>query len=170
MARPERASTMPYRDNRGVRVHYRVDGTPDGPPLVLQIGFLLTLQEWYEAGYVAVHAPERLDSFVFGDGNPGKTDPAAPSPLRDLLRQGMEDLARYLVPGGIPLELPRSRRLRRRLLHSRSLADVDHRRRLGRAVEQSGSALAGAGDAEAASAELTAALAAYRRMGMASFA
>jgi pimeloyl-ACP methyl ester carboxylesterase len=42
---------MPYANNRGVRIHYKVEGA--GPPLVLQHGFTDSLESWYERGYVA---------------------------------------------------------------------------------------------------------------------
>jgi pimeloyl-ACP methyl ester carboxylesterase len=42
---------MPYADNQGVRIHYRVEG--DGPPLVLQHGFTQSVEDWYNRGYVA---------------------------------------------------------------------------------------------------------------------
>ncbi len=41
---------MPYADNQGIRIHYRVEG--EGPPLVLQHGFSQGMQRWYRAGYV----------------------------------------------------------------------------------------------------------------------
>jgi pimeloyl-ACP methyl ester carboxylesterase len=41
---------MPYADNDGVRIHYRLEG--GGPPLVLQHGFTDSLETWYELGYV----------------------------------------------------------------------------------------------------------------------
>jgi len=37
---------MPYVLNRGLRIHYQVDG--DGPPLLLQHGATSTLQTWYD--------------------------------------------------------------------------------------------------------------------------
>jgi pimeloyl-ACP methyl ester carboxylesterase len=40
---------MPYADNQGVRIHYRVEG--NGPPLVLQHGFLQSIEDWDEGGY-----------------------------------------------------------------------------------------------------------------------
>lgn len=46
---------MPYADNQGVRVHYKVEG--DGPPLVLQHGFSQNLERWYECGYVDLLKP-----------------------------------------------------------------------------------------------------------------
>jgi len=33
---------MPYADNRGVRIHYEVEG--EGPPLVMQHGFTDSIQ------------------------------------------------------------------------------------------------------------------------------
>jgi pimeloyl-ACP methyl ester carboxylesterase len=41
---------MPYADNRGMRIHYKVEG--DGSPLVLQHGFTQSVEDWYECGYV----------------------------------------------------------------------------------------------------------------------
>jgi pimeloyl-ACP methyl ester carboxylesterase len=41
---------MPYSINRGVRIHYRVEG--EGQPLVLQHGFTDSLETWYDLGYV----------------------------------------------------------------------------------------------------------------------
>lgn len=41
---------MPYAENRGVRIHYEVEG--EGPTLVLQHGFTQNLQRWYQCGYV----------------------------------------------------------------------------------------------------------------------
>jgi len=41
---------MPYADNQGVRIHYRVEG--EGPPLVLQHGMIQSIEDWYERGYV----------------------------------------------------------------------------------------------------------------------
>jgi pimeloyl-ACP methyl ester carboxylesterase len=43
---------MSYADNRGVRIHYRVEGT--GLPLVLQHGFTQSIEDWYECDYVDV--------------------------------------------------------------------------------------------------------------------
>jgi pimeloyl-ACP methyl ester carboxylesterase len=42
--------TVPYASNRGVRIHYEVEG--NGPPLVLVHGLLSHLEEWHELGYV----------------------------------------------------------------------------------------------------------------------
>jgi pimeloyl-ACP methyl ester carboxylesterase len=41
---------MPHADNHGVRIHYQVEGS--GPPLVLQHGFLQSVEDWQERGYV----------------------------------------------------------------------------------------------------------------------
>jgi pimeloyl-ACP methyl ester carboxylesterase len=41
---------MPYANNQGIRIHYRVEG--EGNPLVLQHGFSDSLESWYEMGYV----------------------------------------------------------------------------------------------------------------------
>lgn len=41
---------MPFTDNKGVLIHYQVEG--NGPPLVLQHGYGNALESWYELGYV----------------------------------------------------------------------------------------------------------------------
>lgn len=43
---------MPYATNEGVRIHYQLDGNPDGLPVVLHCGFTGTLRSWYDNGYV----------------------------------------------------------------------------------------------------------------------
>src|SRR5580658_6146630 len=44
----QEASILPYADNQGVRVHYQIEG--NGPPLVLQHGFMQSIDDWFEAG------------------------------------------------------------------------------------------------------------------------
>src|SRR5436190_1642817 len=41
---------MPYATGSGVRIHYEVEGS--GPPLVLHAGFVGTLADWHDFGYV----------------------------------------------------------------------------------------------------------------------
>jgi pimeloyl-ACP methyl ester carboxylesterase len=41
---------MPYADHNGVHIHYKVEG--QGPPLVLQHGTTLSIERWYQTGYV----------------------------------------------------------------------------------------------------------------------
>ena len=41
---------MPYVENQGVRIHYRVEG--DGPPVVLQHGSSMNSARWDACGYV----------------------------------------------------------------------------------------------------------------------
>ena len=43
---------MPYVTNGDVRIHYHLDGNADGPPLVLQHGYSMSLLDWYDPGYV----------------------------------------------------------------------------------------------------------------------
>ena len=47
---------MPRVDNKGISIHYRVEG--NGPPLVLQHGFVDSSESWYERGYVAALKPK----------------------------------------------------------------------------------------------------------------
>lgn len=41
---------MPFADNRGIRIHYALEGS--GAPLVLQHGFSLSHEQWYYDGFV----------------------------------------------------------------------------------------------------------------------
>ena len=41
---------MPYVNNQGIHIHYQVTG--QGPALVLQHAFSMSLQDWHEFGYV----------------------------------------------------------------------------------------------------------------------
>ena len=47
---------MPRVDNKGISIHYRVEG--NGPPLVLQHGFSDSSEIWYERGFVAALKPK----------------------------------------------------------------------------------------------------------------
>jgi pimeloyl-ACP methyl ester carboxylesterase len=47
---------MPRVDNKGVSIHYRVEG--NGPPLVLQHGFSDSNETWSERGFVAALEPK----------------------------------------------------------------------------------------------------------------
>lgn len=72
---------MPRVDNKGVSIHYRVEG--EGPSLVLQHGFSDTSETWYERGYVAALKPNyRLILIdVRGHGQSGKPhDPPSYTP------------------------------------------------------------------------------------------
>ena len=41
---------MPFTDNRGIRIHFHVEGT--GPPIVLQHGLSGRMGGWYENGFI----------------------------------------------------------------------------------------------------------------------
>jgi pimeloyl-ACP methyl ester carboxylesterase len=73
---------MPYADNDGVRIHYRVEG--EGPAVVLQHGFTQCIDDWAEAGYVAALVPYfrviRVDAR--GHGLSDKPHDAAAYPLQ----------------------------------------------------------------------------------------
>ncbi|MDX1418208.1 MAG: alpha/beta fold hydrolase [Candidatus Promineifilaceae bacterium] len=47
---------MPFIDNQGVQIHYKITG--EGPPLVLQHGFTDSLDSWDELGYVEMLSQE----------------------------------------------------------------------------------------------------------------
>lgn len=42
---------MPFTNRAGVRIHYVVEGDPEGPPVVLQHGITLSLACWRSFGY-----------------------------------------------------------------------------------------------------------------------
>ncbi len=46
---------MPHVDNKGISIHYKVEG--NGPPLVLQHSLTDSSEFWYERGYVAELRP-----------------------------------------------------------------------------------------------------------------
>ena len=46
---------MPRVDNKGISIHYRVEG--DGPPLVVLHGITNSSETWYERSYVAALTP-----------------------------------------------------------------------------------------------------------------
>jgi pimeloyl-ACP methyl ester carboxylesterase len=76
---------MPYADNQGIRIHYKVEG--DGPPLVLQHGFTQNLERWYQRGYVdALKARFRL-VLIDARGHGGSDKP--------------HDRAAYAWPAGV---------------------------------------------------------------------
>jgi pimeloyl-ACP methyl ester carboxylesterase len=64
---------MPYTDNRGVRVHYRIEGA--GPPLVLQHGFTQSVEDWYECGYVDALSRDYRLILVDARGHGGSDKP-----------------------------------------------------------------------------------------------
>jgi pimeloyl-ACP methyl ester carboxylesterase len=41
---------MPFANNKGIRIHYELEGAD--VPLILQHGFTNSLESWYENGYV----------------------------------------------------------------------------------------------------------------------
>ena len=67
---------MPYTDNQGVRIHYRVTG--DGLPLVLQHGFYGSAEDWYEFGYTAKLSREYCLILVDARGHGASDKPHEP--------------------------------------------------------------------------------------------
>jgi len=66
---------MPMTDNKGVRIHYEVEG--GGPPLVLQHWSLATLQNWRDAGYVAALRDDYQLILIDARGHGGSDKPHA---------------------------------------------------------------------------------------------
>lgn len=69
---------MPYTDNAGVRIHYEIAGS--GPSLVLLHGFMSSLDDWFDCGYVAaLRSNYRLiliDSRGHGDSDKPHDEPS----------------------------------------------------------------------------------------------
>jgi len=88
---------MPYADNQGVRIHYRVEG--EGPPLVLQHGFTGSIEDWYEAGYVDALRPAFRVILVDARGHGASDKPHDPNAY--LLETRAADVAAVLDSLGI---------------------------------------------------------------------
>jgi pimeloyl-ACP methyl ester carboxylesterase len=58
---------MPYANNQGVKIHYRVEG--NGEPLVLQHGFTGNLERWYQFGFVQALQPDYQLILLDGRGH-----------------------------------------------------------------------------------------------------
>lgn len=73
---------MPYAHGDGAHIHYEVEG--NGPPLVLLCSFPMSVEDWYEVGYVeALKGAYRLLVDPRGQGrSDAPHDPAAYSAER----------------------------------------------------------------------------------------
>jgi pimeloyl-ACP methyl ester carboxylesterase len=58
---------MPYANNQGVKIHYRVEG--NGEPLVLQHGFTGNLEHWDQFGFVQALQPDYQLILLDGRGH-----------------------------------------------------------------------------------------------------
>jgi pimeloyl-ACP methyl ester carboxylesterase len=74
---------MPYCDSQGVRIHYHLEGNPDGPPLVLLHGFSMSLRDWYDPPYVAALGGAYRLVLVDPRGHGGSDKPHDPDAYRD---------------------------------------------------------------------------------------
>ena len=64
---------MPLANNKGVKIHYEIDGKSGTPSIILQHGFAGSLESWYDNGYVkALNQDYRL-ILVDGRGH-GQSD------------------------------------------------------------------------------------------------
>jgi pimeloyl-ACP methyl ester carboxylesterase len=77
---------MPFCLNGDVRLHYRIEGSAQGPPLVLQHGFSMSLHDWYELGYVAVLGDRYRLILLDARGHGASDRPHAPEAYRFTLR------------------------------------------------------------------------------------
>ena len=62
---------MPFANNKGVKIHYEVEGK--GPPLIMQHGFSATLDSWRTNGYVQVLSKDYKCIFLSARGR-GQSD------------------------------------------------------------------------------------------------
>lgn len=67
---------MPIADNKGIRIHYEVEG--NGPPLVLQHWSLATLESWRDAGYVSALGDDHRLVLLDARGHGGSDKPHDP--------------------------------------------------------------------------------------------
>jgi len=64
---------MPHADHNGVHIHYQVEG--EGPPLVLQHGSTMSIERWYQTGYVETLKQHFQLILVDGRGHGGSYKP-----------------------------------------------------------------------------------------------
>lgn len=77
---------MPFATNNGARIWYETEG--EGPPLVLHIGFLGSLEDWIDAGYVAA-LRDRFRLVAIDPRGQGQSDkPHEPTAYTDRHRVG----------------------------------------------------------------------------------
>jgi pimeloyl-ACP methyl ester carboxylesterase len=62
-----------YTENDGVRIHYEVEGA--GPNLVLLHGFMSSLEDWFECGYVAALRSNYRVILIDSRGHGGSDNP-----------------------------------------------------------------------------------------------
>jgi pimeloyl-ACP methyl ester carboxylesterase len=77
---------MPYVTNRGVRIHYRVEG--EGPALVLHHGFTWSIGGWSRHGYVEALRPHHRLILVDARGHGASDKPHDPAAYALPLRVG----------------------------------------------------------------------------------
>jgi pimeloyl-ACP methyl ester carboxylesterase len=75
---------MPYVNNQGVRIYYRVVGS--GPPLLLHHGFTQNLKRWYLCGYVEALSKSYQLILMDPRGHGGSDKPHEPDAYRLPLR------------------------------------------------------------------------------------
>ncbi|MBI2317729.1 MAG: alpha/beta fold hydrolase [Betaproteobacteria bacterium] len=92
---------MPYANNQGVRIHYRVEGS--GPPLVLQHGFTWSMESWSRSGYVQALKPRYRLILVDARGHGASDKPRDPEAYSLALRVG--DVVAVLDALGVPSAL-----------------------------------------------------------------
>jgi pimeloyl-ACP methyl ester carboxylesterase len=89
---------VPFATNGGVRIHYELDG--NGPPLVLQHGFLQSGRDWYRAGYVDALRTRRRLILIDARGHGASDKPHEPSAYTGL--RMASDVVAVLDELGLP--------------------------------------------------------------------
>lgn len=88
---------MPYADNEGIHIHYRIEG--QGPPLVLQHWSLATLESWYDYGYVTALKDDYQLILLDARGHGASDKPHRPDAYE--LKNRVEDIVAILDDLGI---------------------------------------------------------------------
>ncbi len=83
---------MPFADNQGIHIHYETEG--EGPPLVLQHGSLLTMESWYEYGYVSALKNDYRLILLDARGHGASDKPHKPEAYE--LKKRVEDIVAVL--------------------------------------------------------------------------
>lgn len=88
---------MPYAVNKGIHIHYEVEG--DGPPLVLQYGQYFPLDIWYELNYVTTLGSDFRLILVDARGHGDSDKPYDPEAYR--LESMVSDIVAVLDDLGV---------------------------------------------------------------------
>lgn len=89
---------MPFANNRGVRIHYQIEG--HGAPLVLQHWSIVSLESWYDFGYVG-ELQKDFELILLDARGHGRSDKPNESEAYELKRR-VDDIVAVLDDLDIP--------------------------------------------------------------------